>query len=85
MLSERPPLWAASLRTPAGPAKTKRHAMAVLLANGLPTAALEAEQPDVGLWLVGFPESMTAGWMERTNDTIEIRSSRGFEIRVDIP
>lgn len=87
MLDLSPPLWSAAIETPVGPATTRRQALAALVAIGIRgNNLLEEEQPEVGLWLVAFPPAMTKGWMERSNDTIEMVSSRGgFRIEVSIP
>lgn len=87
MLSAQPPLWSAQITTPAGLAKNRRQALAALVANGIRgTGVLEEDDPSLGLWLVGFPVEMTAGWEDRENETIEIRSPRGgFLIEVTLP
>jgi hypothetical protein len=87
MLDQTPQLWFAAITTPTGPATTRRQALAALVANGIRGQnILEEEQPELGLWLVALPPAMTEGWMERSNDTIEIVSPRGgFRIEVNIP
>lgn len=87
MLADRPPLWQAVIHLPGGEVATEeRLARVALTALGMRDAELEPEAPEYGIWLVGIPDSRTAGWLERENETIRIESPGGkFALEVPIP
>lgn len=77
-------MWYCVIYIPDGPATSERTARIALTACGFRDAPLEAEQAEVGAWLVGFPPSVTVGWEEKENDVVWLRSPHD-KFRIEVP